>query len=162
MVCFYPSCVYTWLSLISSSLQISTPSFFIGYPDGASCSTRHLASSAWALYNSDGELFTSSGICLGQATNNIVEYSVFVELLTKAISLNIRQLIVRLDSQLIVRQLQNHYAIRSPTLLRLYMRVRLLEISFDYIEYQHIPRHLNTYTDTLANLVLERHLRHMN
>jgi len=141
---------------------MSTSSFFIGYADGASRSTRHLASSAWALYNSDGELFASSGICLGQATNNIAEYSAVVELLTEAISLNIRQLIVRLDSQLIVRQLQNHYAIRSPTLLRLYMRVRFLERSFDYIEYQHIPRHLNTYTDTLANLVLERHLRHMN
>ena len=103
-------------------------------------------------------MFASSGIFLGQANNNIAEYSAVVELLTEAISLNIRQLIVRLDSQLVVRQLENHYAIRSPTLLRLYMRVRFLERSFDYIEYQHIPRHLNTYTDTLANLVLERHL----
>lgn len=43
------------------------------------------------------------------------------------------------------------------------MRVHLLERSFDYIEYQHIPRHLNTYTDTLVvNLVLDRHLQHLN
>jgi len=66
-----------------------TPSFFIGYTDGASRSTRHLASATWALYNSDGELFASSGICLGQATNNIAEYNAVVELLTEAISLNI-------------------------------------------------------------------------
>ena len=90
-----------------------TPSFFIRYGDGAIRSTRNLASSTWALYNSDGELFASSGICLGQVTNNIVEYSVVVELLTKAISLNIQHLIVRLDSQLVVRKLDNHYAIRN-------------------------------------------------
>jgi len=154
--------VYIRLILISSGSQMSTPSFFIGYTDGVSHSTRHLASAVWDLYNSDGELFASSGICLGQATNNIVEYSAIVKLLTEAISLNIWHLIVRLDSQLIVRQLENHYAIRSSTLLRLYMRVRLLERSFDYIEYQHIPRRLNTYIDTLENLVLDIHLRHLN
>jgi len=76
--------------------------------------------------------------------------------------LNIRHLIVRLDSQLVVRQLDNHYAIRNPILLGLYIRVCLLERQFDYIEYQHIPRHLNTYTDTLANYVLDIHLRHLN
>ena len=79
---FNPFCVYTWLTLISSGSQMSTPSFFIGYVDGASRSTRHLASSTWALYNSDGELFTSSGIYLGQVTKNIAEYSSVVELLT--------------------------------------------------------------------------------
>ena len=141
---------------------MSTPSFFIGYADGASRSTRHLASAAWALYTSGGELFASGGIFLGRETNNIVEYSALVKLLTEAILLNIRHLIVRLDSQLVVRQLANHYIVRSPMLLRLYMRVRLLEREFDYIEYQHIPRHLNTYTDTLANYVLDRHLRHLN
>jgi len=47
-------------------------------------------------------------------------------------------------------------------LLRLYMRVRLLEREFDYVEYQHIPRHLNTYSDTLDKYVLDRHLRHLN
>lgn len=80
--------MYIRLILISSGLHMSRPSLFIGYAHGASHSTRHLASAAWALYNSDGELFTSSSICLGQATNNIVEYNVIVELLIEAISLN--------------------------------------------------------------------------
>jgi len=141
---------------------MSTPPFFIGYTNGASRSTHRLASATLAINTSGGKLFASSNICLGQATNNIDEYSVVVELLTEAISMNIWHLIVRLDSQLVVQQLANHHTIRSPMLLRLYMRVRLLEIEFDYVEYQHIPRHLNTYTDTLANYVLDRHLRHLN
>ena len=75
-------------------------------------------------------------------------------MLIDAISLGIRHLVVRLDSQLVVLQL-------SPTLLRVYLRIRLLERYFDYIEYQHIPRCLNTLTDALASYVLDRHLNHL-
>ena len=98
---------------------------------------------------------------LGRVTNNIAEYSVVIELLVDAILLGICHLVVRLDSQLVVLQLYNVYSIRSPTLLRVYLRIRLLECYFDHIEYQHIPRYLNTLTDALANYVLDRHLNHL-
>jgi hypothetical protein len=75
--------------------------------------------------------------------------------------LEFRRLVVRLDSQLVVLQLSNVYSIRSPTLLRVYLRIRLLERHFDYIEYQHISRNLNTLTDALANYVLDRHLNNL-
>ena len=65
---------------------------------------------------------------------------------------------MRLDSELVVLQLNRVYAIRNPVLLRLFLRVRLLEREFDYIEYQHIPRSLNT-SDAIASRVLDRHLR---
>jgi ribonuclease HI len=134
---------------------------YIGFADSASRSTRNLASAAWEIYDSKNELISLRGICLGQATNNIAEYSTVVELLVDAISLGIRYLVVRLDSQLVVLQLSNVYSIRSPTLLRIYLRIHLLERHFYYIEYQHIPRSLNTLTDALANYVLERHLNHL-
>jgi ribonuclease HI len=134
---------------------------YIGFADGASRSTRNLASAAWAIYAPTNELISLRGVCLGRATNNIAEYSVVIELLVDAISLGIRRLVVRLDSQLVVLQLSNVYSIRSPTLLRVYLRIRLLERHFDHIEYQHIPRSLNTLTDALANYVLDRHLNHL-
>ena len=80
----------------------------------------------------------------GQTTNNIAEYSAVIELLYESISFGIRSLIVRLDSELVVLQLNRFYAIRNLVLLRLFLRVRLLEREFYYIEYQHIPRYLNT------------------
>ena len=66
---------------------------------------------------------------------------------------------MRLDSELIVLQLNRVYAIRNPVLLRLFLRVRLLEHEFDYIEYQHIPRSLNTLADAISSQVLSRHVR---
>ena len=43
-------------------------------------------------------------------------------------------------------------------MLRIVLWVHLLEMKFDYIEYQHIPRNLNTLTDALANYMLNLHL----
>ena len=65
-----------------------------------------------------------------------------------------------LDSKLILLHLNRVYAIKNPVLLRLFLKVRLLERQFDYIEYQHIPRNLNTLVDALANNIINRHLRH--
>ena len=134
---------------------------YIGFADGTSRSTQNLASITWAVYAPTNELVSSRGVCLGRATNNIAEYSVIIELFIDSISLGIHHLVVRLDSQLVVLQLSNVYTIRSPTLLRVYLRIHLLEHYFDYIEYQHIPRCLNTLTDALANYVLDRHLNHL-
>jgi ribonuclease HI len=134
---------------------------YIGFADDASRSTQNLTSAVWAIYAPTNEPVSLRGVCLDRATNNIAEYSVIIELWVDAISLEIRHLVVRLDSQLVVLQLSNVYSIRSPTLLRVYLRIRLLERYFDYIEYQHIPICLNTLTDALANYVLDRHLNHL-
>ena len=90
---------------------------------------------------------------------NVTEYSVVLELLTEVVNLGIRALLVNFDSQLVVLQLNGHYSVRNPCILRLYLRIHLLERHFYFITYQHIPRRMNTLTDTIANIVLEMHLR---
>jgi len=133
----------------------------ISFVDGACCSTWNLPSAVWAIYDPHGELIDLQGICLGCTTNNIAEYTAVIELLSEAISLDIRELVVNLDSQLVVFQLKRKYSDRNPQMLRMYLRIHLLERHFDYITYHHIPRCMNTLTDALANYVLDRHLRNM-
>ena len=77
---------------------------------------------------------------LGCTTNNIYEYSAVTKLLSEAIYLDIRELVVNLDSQLVVLQLNRQYSIRNPQILIMYIRIHLLERNFDYITYHHIPR----------------------
>ena len=55
---------------------------FVGFADGASRSTRNLSSATWVIYDLAGELVNLQGVCLGRTTNNIVEYSDVLELLT--------------------------------------------------------------------------------
>jgi ribonuclease HI len=133
---------------------------FIGYADGASRHTRRLASAAWVIFTPQGRLLSSGGICLGDTTNNVAEYSAVIELLRDALSLGISRLRVYLDAQLVVSQLNRIYRVHDPTLHRRFLRVRLLERNFDYITYFHVPRSLNQITDTLANHILDWHLAH--
>lgn len=132
---------------------------YLGFTDGACRSTCNLSSAAWEIYDPHGELLDLQGVCLGRTTNNVVEYSAVIELLAEAVDLGIRAMMVNLDSHLVVYQLNGRYSVRDQRILRLYLRVRLLERNFDYITYQHIPRRLNALTDALENCVLDRHLR---
>ena len=70
----------------------------IRFIDGACRGTWNLSSAAWAIYDTHGELIDFQGICLGRTTNNIAEYSAIIKLLSEAITLGIRDLVVNLDS----------------------------------------------------------------
>jgi ribonuclease HI len=84
-------------------------SVFIGFTDGTSHHTQNLASTAWVIYSPMGQLIASGGACLGPSTNNVVEYSVVVELLHDAIVHGIQSLEVCLDAQLVVSQLNENF-----------------------------------------------------
>lgn len=123
---------------------------YISYANGASHCTQNLSSATWAIFAPNGELVSMQGICIGHSTNNIFEYSAVLELLSDAISHGICHIVIRLDSQLVVLQLDNIYSVRNPAILRIVLRVCLLETHFDFIRYEHISRNLNTLVDTLA------------
>ena len=81
------------------TLQIA---YFYGFMDGVSCHTMNLSSVAWIIYSQDHELVGSGGVCLGLATDNIVEYHAVIGLLIEASSHGFIHMIFYLDSQLVV------------------------------------------------------------
>ena len=133
---------------------------YFGFADGASRHNQNLASAAWVLYYPTGQLMVSRGICISAASNNMAEYTTVINLLSEAISHGIESLVVYLDSQLIVSQLNNIYEVRDPSLYRQYLRVRLLQRSFTYINYLHIPGSHNWLADSIANQALDWHINH--
>ena len=72
-------------------------------------------------------MLSLGGVCLHPSSNNVVEYSVVIELLWDAISHGIISLEVCLDSQLVVSHLNGLYRIRDPTLLSIFLHVILIE-----------------------------------
>ena len=60
-----------------------------------------------------GQVLSSRGVCLRPSSNNVAEYSAIIELLWDAISHGVLSLEVRLDSQLVVSQLNGLYRIRD-------------------------------------------------
>jgi hypothetical protein len=61
-------------------------SIYLGFTDGSSHHTWNLASPSWVLYSPDGQLVSSSGICLGPSMNNVFEYSLIINILHDTIS----------------------------------------------------------------------------
>lgn len=60
-----------------------------------------------------------------------------------------------LDSELIVRQLNGEYKVKSDNLRKLYDRVKTLEGQVGMVEYSHVGREENVEADGLVNLVLD-------
>jgi ribonuclease HI len=100
---------------------------FIGFVDGSGRHTWTLASAAWVIFTPQGQLLSSGGICLGDATNNVAKYNAVLELLRDALSHGISHLWVYLYAHLVVSQLNGVYLIYDPTLHQRFLRVRLLE-----------------------------------
>ena len=135
---------------------------YLGFANGTSHHTCNLASAAWVIYSPSGQLVAARGTCLDPASNNVAEYRVVIELLWDSLSRGITQLEVRLDSQLVVSQLNRAYQVRNPILLRQFMQIRLLERNFEFIIFNHIPRNQNSLTDAYANYILDWHLTHIS
>ena len=93
---------------------------FYGFTDGAFRHNLNLASASWVLYSPADDLVNSGAVCIGLATNNIAEYQAVIGLLTKATSQNVCNLVVLMDSQLVVCHLNHVYTIRNHVFLRLF------------------------------------------
>jgi probable phosphoglycerate mutase len=62
---------------------------------------------------------------------------------------------VRSDSELLVRQMQGRYKVKSPDLRPLHERAQKMARGLAHFDIQHIPREQNSEADALANLALD-------
>ncbi|MDQ6853461.1 MAG: ribonuclease HI family protein [Actinomycetota bacterium] len=93
---------------------------------------------------------------IGVATNNVAEYRALVAGLEAARPFRARRVRVRLDSQLLVRQLEGAYRVKQPHLRPYFERAKELLKDYDDIDIAHVPREENTEADALVNAALDR------
>jgi len=100
------------------------------------------------------------GQAIGQATNNVAEYSAVIFALKKAKQLltkvKARQTDVELrtDSELLVKQLNGEYKIKDADLQPLFIEVWNLKQDFKSVTLTHITRDKNKKADSLVNKAL--------
>jgi ribonuclease HI len=85
-----------------------------------------------------------------KATNNMAEYEALIFGLSAVLSLGIRQLLVKGDSQLIIKQVRGECSCNEPRLAAYLLHVRKLEKDFTALELQHVPRADNSVADQLS------------
>jgi ribonuclease HI len=89
---------------------------------------------------------------LGVATNNVAEYTAAVRGLQRAADLGGRDVILRADSLLLIRQLAGRYKVKNPRLRELHAEASMIAARFERIRYEHVARELNREADRLANV----------
>nr|AAT73678.1 putative polyprotein [Oryza sativa Japonica Group] len=90
------------------------------------------------------------------ASHNVAEYEALLHGLRIAISLGIKRLIVRGDSQLVVNQVMKEWSCLDDNMMAYRQEVRKLEDKFDGLELSHVLRHNNEAADRLANFGSKR------
>jgi ribonuclease HI len=121
------------------------------YADGAARGNPGPAGSGALLVAPDGTRLAEIARPLGHATNNVAEYTALVLGLEEARRLGIEELDVRMDSLLVVRQMQGLWKIKHPGLKPLALRAGALLAQFKDRTIEHIPREENSEADKLAN-----------
>ena len=123
--------------------------------DGASRGNPGPASYAVVLRNPEGKIVLELAKNIGRETNNVAEYFALLAALDYATMHGISSLRIRSDSELLVRQMQGVYKVKSPDLKPLQERAAKLSRQLQYFAIEHVRRELNKDADALANVALD-------
>jgi ribonuclease HI len=133
---------------------MSQPETLTIYTDGAARGNPGPAAYAYVI-EGNGTPPIEEKKTFGTATNNVAEYTALVRALEHAARLGARRLAVRSDSELMVKQMNGQYQVKSEDLRALFQEAKALARRFDSVEIRHIPREHNRRADRLCNEALD-------
>ena len=128
------------------------------YSDGAARGNPGPAGAGAVLVDPAGTVVARLGRYLGKQTNNVAEYQGLLLGLKHAKELGYKQVEVRADSQLLIRQLKGEYAVRHAGLKPLHAEALRLLRSFDRFELKHVPREENALADEMSNRAIDEEM----
>ena len=107
------------------------------------------------FYDDNGENVGEISRYIGISTNNVAEYLAVIYALQEAVFMKVKNIILKLDSQLVERQLIGEYRVKDQNILKFYdLAVNLLR-RFETIKIEHVPREENTDADALVNTAID-------
>lgn len=130
----------------------------IAHIDGGSRGNPGPAAAGYTLADSAGTQLQAKAFFIGRATNNVAEYTSLVKALEAAKQIGAEQLMLFSDSELLVRQINGQYKVKSEQIRPLFRQAVDLLDEFKNWKVRHIPREKNKEADRLVNqsLNLER------
>ena len=98
----------------------------------------------------------AQGFYLGHQTNNVAEYTGVIKALETAQSLQAKTMELFCDSELLVKQINGLYKVRSANIKPLYEEALSLLSQFDQWKVTHVYREDNKHADAMVNEALDR------
>ncbi len=135
---------------------------FIIYTDGGSRGNPGNAGIGVVICNEKGQELKKYGEYLGDnLTNNEAEYQAVIFALKKFKALFGKKLAqntdieLRVDSELVVKQLNGEYRLENPKIKEFFIDIWNLKFDFKSVKFKHIPREKNSEADRLANQAMD-------
>ena len=130
------------------------PDKIIAHIDGGSRGNPGPAAAGFTLTDSAGTQLQAKAFFLGQATNNVAEYTSLVKALEAAKQIGAEQLTIFSDSELLVRQINGQYKVKSELIRPFFRQAVSLLGEFENWRVRHITREKNEQADKLVNQAL--------
>ena len=124
--------------------------------DGGSRGNPGPAGCGAVLLDASGRVVDEKSRFIGHATSNEAEYHALIMGLKAARERGAAEITIRADSQLMVRQINGAYKVKSPNLRPLFSEAKNLLSEFSAWRAEHVRRELNARADTLANRAMDR------
>ncbi len=141
--------------LIGSDVTKATDiSHAIVYSDGGSRGNPGPSAAGFVILNNEEDVLHEGGMYLGIATNNLAEYHGVRLGLEKALDMGVRTVDFRIDSLLVVNQMNGIYQIKNRELWPIHERIKELVGKFDKITFSHVKREFNQLADGMVNKIL--------
>ena len=125
------------------------------YTDGAARGNPGPAGAGAILRDSDGTVLAEIAEPLGHATNNVAEWTAVLLAVEEARRLGATHVDLRMDSQLVARQISGMYRVKHPDLKPIHASVMALLGTLDGYTVGHVPRELNKDADRLSNVAID-------
>ena len=125
------------------------------YTDGAARGNPGPAAIGAVLKDTAGDTVATISRRLAPTTNNQAEYQAIIAGLEKAVSLGAKNILVKSDSELAVKQIKGQFKIKNTALRPLYQQVVQLTGKLESFSITYIPREQNRQADDLANKALD-------
>lgn len=129
----------------------------IVFSDGASRGNPGPSAIAFMVLSGDGRVLKGFSRSVAIGTNNQAEYKALIRALEAASEFTDQDVACRLDSQLVVKQLNGEYKVRNPVLKDLWLRVNDLKRRFRTVSFEYVPRTNSDMqrVDEMANKTLD-------
>jgi ribonuclease HI len=127
----------------------------VAYIDGGARGNPGPAGYGVRIEDPRGTLIEELSRHIGVATNNVAEYNGLLAALRYAIDHGEKRLLIRSDSELLVRQMQGQYRVKNAGLKPLHQEACRLIGQLDHVTFEHVRRALNAEADRLANQAMD-------
>ena len=129
----------------------------VAYVDGGSLGNPGPAGAGAVLRDaSDGHLVAEIATFLGVRTNNYAEWTAVALALEEALLQGATHVDLRMDSQLVARQITGQYRVKHADLKPIHARVMALLARFAGYSVGHLPRELSKEADRLSNVAIDQ------